>query len=226
MSSRARTLFDVPRPRRVSRLVTGLAVVAGTLAGCAGGGEPAGTADRPTTSATPLASPACVTIEHEGRKLGVTVPAGFTVATPPPEAADIADTYRVNLLSLAQRAERGRTLPTAMLAVYGYGRGEREGQSALEASVLNFKNDTGGSSRGNPISATPTTVAGTQGAAGGDQDARALDYNAPDQVDSMLRWWIIPTDDGLFIVALGTATTELDARYSVEIPAGLTLGGC
>jgi len=216
------------RPRRVPRLlagvVAGVVVAAGVLAGC-DDSSPA-SSQPPSTSAKPLANAKCVTLEHKGQKLGVTMPAGFTVATPPPQAEDVADTYLVNLLSLAQLPESGRTLPTAMIAVYGYGRGEREGQSALEASVLNFKQNTGGSSRGKPITATPTTVAGTQGTAGSDVDPRALDYNAPTNEDSVLHWWTIPTDDGLFIVALATITAEMDARYSTEVPAGLTLGGC
>ena len=214
----------LPGASRV-RLI-GVALVAGLLASCDSGRDSSSTSEQTTTSAVPLASSECVAVEHKGQKLGVTVPAGFTVATPPENAADIADTYKVNVLSLAQRMESDRTLPVAMLAVYGYGRGEREGQSALEASVLNFKRLTGGVNVGNPISATPTTVAGTQGSAGGHGDSRALDYNAPDQVDSTLRWWLVPTGDGLFIVTLATLTPELDARYSAEIPAGLALAGC
>jgi hypothetical protein len=207
--------------RTVSRLLTGVAVV---LAGCDSGDDASRTPERP--SATPLANAECVTVEHENQKLGVTVPAGFTVTTPPDNAAELADTYKVNLLSLAHRTESGDSVPTAMLAVYGYGPGEREGQSALEASVLNFKQQTGGTSRGNPISATPTPVAGTQGSAGGDKDSRALDPNAQDTVDSTLRWWTVPAPEGLFVVTLATATTDQDTRYSTEVPAGLTLGGC
>jgi hypothetical protein len=165
-------------------------------------------------------------LEHKGQKLGVTVPADFSVATPPDIAADMADTYRVNILSLARRMETNRILPIAMLAVYGYDRSEREAQSALEASVLNFTSLTGGIHQARPISATPAPVAGTQGAAGGYGDSRALDYNAPDYVDTMLRWWTIPTGDGLFVVTFAAVTPELDAQYATEIPAGLTLGGC
>lgn len=218
MSFRASTLFDESR----LWLLVG-AVVVGVLAGCDDGGDSSSAPEQPTASATPLASAECVTVEHEDQKLGVTVPASFTVTTSPENAAEIADTYKVNLLSVARRTDSDHTPPTAMLAVYGYGPGEREGQSALEASVLNFKKNTGGVNQGNPISATPTTVAGTQGSAGGHTDSRALDSNPP---DTMLRWWVVPTDDGLFVVILASATTELDARYSTEIPAGLTLGGC
>jgi hypothetical protein len=167
-----------------------------------------------------------VTVEHKGMRLGVTMPEGFTVATPPEMAVDAAEIYRVNVLSLAQRMKRTRTLPIALVAVYGYSRDEREEQSALEASVLSLKRLTGGVNVGNPIAATPTAVAGTQGSAGGHGDSRALDYHAPDFVDTMLRWWLIPTGDGLFIVTLATLTPELDARYSAEIPAGLSLAGC
>jgi hypothetical protein len=113
-----------------------------------------------------------------------------------------------------------------MIAVYGYGRGEAEGQRALELSVLNLKGLTGGSSSGNPIRATPTTVAGVAGSAGGDEDPRALDYNAPDAVDSPLRWWTVPTDDGVFVVTLATTTPELDRQFATELPAGLKPGGC
>ena len=204
-------------------LPTSAAVAAAVLVGCTGGGDSSRGSARPTATATSLTSATCVTLEHEDQKLGVTVPAGFTVTTPPAKAAEIAEDYRVNLLSLAQRKEFDATPPTAMLAVYGYGRGEREGQSALEASVLNFTGITGGVNHGEPISATPTTVAGTQGAAGSHTDSRALDYNPP---DATVRWWMIPTDDGLFIVTLATATNELDAQYSTEVPSGLTLGGC
>jgi hypothetical protein len=214
MSSQARTLL------------IGVAVVTSVLAGCDSGRGLSAASEPATHSPAPLADAKCLTIEHETQKLGVTVPAGFTVATPPENAAELADTYKVNLLSLAQRPENGATLPTAMLAVYGYGPGEREGQSALEASVLNLTALTGGSSRGKPITTTPTSVAGKQGAAGAKGDSRALVYNAPDDVDSMLRWWTIPTDGGLFIVTLATVTPELDEQYTTEISAGLTLGGC
>jgi len=224
------------RPRRApaaAGLLAGLAAVTGLLAGCDGGSDDtpsaSGTASASggaSASPSPLASAECVSLEHEGQRLGVTVPAGFSVATPPPNAAELTDIYHVNLLSLAQRSESGRTLPTAMIAVYGYARGEPEGQRALELSVLNLKDLAGGSSRGNPIRATPTTVAGVQGSAGGDGDPRALDYNSPDAVDSPLRWWTLPTDDGLFVVTLATATPELDRQYSAELPAGLKPGGC
>jgi hypothetical protein len=222
------------RPRRARAaaggLLAGLAVAV-LLAGCTDGDEqaPTGTPSASggaSASPEPLAAAECVPLEHEGQRLGVTMPAGFSVATPPPDAAELADIYHVNLLSLAQRTESGRTLPTAMIAVYGYGRGEAEGQRALELSVLNLKDLTGGSSRGNPITATPTTVAGTQGSAGGDGDARALDYNAPDAVDSPLRWWTLPTDDGVFVVGLATTTPELDRQYAAEVVAGLKPGGC
>lgn len=210
MTSRARTLL------------IGVAVVTSVLAGCDSEGDSPG-AERTTASPPPLANATCVTVKHENQKLGVTVPAGFAVATPPDNAPDLADTYRVNLLSLAQRPEDYGTQPTAMLAVYGYGPGEREGQSALEASVLNFTALTGGSSQGEPITTAPTPVAGTQGSAGTKSDARALDYNPP---DTMLRWWVIPTDGGLFIVAFAAVTPELDEQYTNEVLAGLTLGGC
>lgn len=223
MSFRARTLFHESRLWQVARLPIGVIVVAGMLAGCDGADDPSSEPGQPTASATPLARAECVSVEHKDQKLGVTVPANFTVTAPPENAAETADTYKVNLLAIAQQTDSGHTPPTAMLAVYGYGPGEREGQSALEASVLNFKKNTGGINQGNPISATPTEVAGTQGATGGHTDSRALDYNPP---DSMLRWWVIPTDDGLFIITLATATTELDAQYSTEVPAGLTLDGC
>ncbi|OLF18764.1 hypothetical protein [Actinophytocola xanthii] len=201
------------------------AVVAGLLAGCDSddASEPT---QVPSSSGRPLVDAKCVHVEHAGRELGVTVPAGFTVATPPASSAEIRETYRVNLLSLAERPEDGRTLPTAMLAVYGYGPGEREGQNALELSVLNFKQATGGSSRGEPISATPTTVAGLPGSAGTDTDPMALDYNSTDAADSRLRWWTLSPDDGLFIVTLATTTPDLDEQYAAEIPAGLRPGGC
>ena len=218
------------RPHRAAAgVLAGLAAVA-ALAGCQGDGDTASATDTPTasTSASPpaLTSAECVPIEHEGQRLGVTVPAGFSVATPPVDAAERAKAGHVNLLSLAQLAESGRRLPTAMIAVYGYGRGEAEGQRALELSVLNLKGLTGGSSSGNPIRATPATVAGAEGSAGGDGDPRALDYNAPDAVDSPLRWWTVPTDDGVFVVTLATTTPELDRQYATELPAGLKPGGC
>jgi hypothetical protein len=213
MSSWPRTLW----------LPTTAAVAAAMLVGCTGGSDPSRVSERPTATATALANATCVTLEHEDQRLGVTVPAGFTVTTPPDNAAELADVYRVNLLSLAQRKEFEATPPTAMLAVYGYGRDEREGQSALEATVLNFTGITGGVNQANPISATPTTVAGARGAAGSRTDSRALDSNPP---DATLRWWMVPTDDGLFIVTLATATPDLDARYSTEVPTGLTPGGC
>jgi hypothetical protein len=224
-------------PRRTARgtpagLLAGLAAVAVLLAGCESGGE-----DPPATSTTgatgtaaasppPLAAAECVSLEHEGQRLGVTMPAGFSVATPPSNAAELADTQHVNLLSLAQRPESGRALPTAMIAVYGYGRGEAEGQRALELSVLNLKLLSGGSSRTNPITATPATVAGTQGSAGGDVDARALDFTGQDALDSPLRWWTVPTDDGLFVVTLATSTPDLDRQYAAELLSGLKPGGC
>jgi hypothetical protein len=206
-----------------------LLAVAGLLAGCDTGGD-----DDPDTTATtsaaaspaPLTEARCEALEHEGQRLGVTMPAGFSVATPPVKEAAKAEPFDVNLLSLARLPQAGRELPTAMIAVYGYGPGEAEGQRALELSVLNLKGLSGGSSRGRPITATPTTVAGTQVSAGGDVDARALDYNAPDSVDSPLRWWTVPTDDGLFVVTLATTTPELDKQYAAELPAGLKPGGC
>jgi hypothetical protein len=206
--------------------VGGLLVGAACLVAGCDPAPPADESDQRTTSPAPLASAECVPLEHEGRKLGVTVPAGFAVNTPPDGAEEIRDTYEVNLLSLANRPEAGRALPVAALAVYGYGTDEREGQSALEASVLNFKKLTGGINQGNPIAATPTTVAGAPGSAGGHADSRALDYNAPDDVDSTLRWWTVSVDGGLFVVTLATATPELDQQYAADIPANLKTGGC
>jgi hypothetical protein len=210
------SLQAMKRPWRAP--LTGLAVVAGVLAGCDSSGAPRET----TASAPPLANDECVTVEHKGQKLGVTVPAGFSVTTPPEGAAEIADVHELSLVFLARRTDFSHMPPTGLLAVYGFGPGEREGQRALEAAVLTFVGSTGGAAD-NPISATPTTVAGTQGAAGGETDSQALDATAP---DAMLRWWAVPTEDGLFVVALATDMPELDAEYSTEVPDGLTLGGC
>jgi hypothetical protein len=59
---------------RLPRLLTGVALVTAMLAGCDSGDDSSSASEPTTTSATPLASAKCVTVEHKGQKLGVTVP--------------------------------------------------------------------------------------------------------------------------------------------------------
>jgi hypothetical protein len=204
--------------------LAGVLAVAG-LAACGGDDAPVTAATAPAGQATPRRG-TCVTVEHRGLRLGVTVPAGFAASSSPAGAAELAESDRVNLLTTARRTEPGRDLPTVVLAVFGYGPGEREGRDALEASVLSFKRMVGGTSEDDPVVAEPARVAGVSGTAGGGQDDEALDYTHPDAVPSPLRWWTVPAGGGEFVVALGSSTVTLDQQYARQVAKGLRTGGC
>lgn len=191
------------------------------IAGCTGGsGDGVATA-----SPTEAGRVTCSDLVHQGRHLGLTVPAGFAVTDQPKVGQDAAEAARVNVIGEA-KSPANQPVPSVQILVFGYGTGERSGQSALEASVLAFKNAVGGSSSGDPIVATPTTIAGVAGTAGGGQDDRALDYTDPDSIPTPLRWWTVKVDEVQFVITMAARTDDLDSRYAPQVLDGLHPGGC
>jgi hypothetical protein len=199
------------------------------LAACddGGGGGGATATTAPTPSGSPkVTSDTCVPLEHAGKTLGFTVPAGFSVESPPAVAAELAQTYKVNLLSLASLGESGGKVPTVAVAVFGFGKDDPEVGDALGASMRRFTNLVGGTNR-TAVTATPTTVAGVPGSAGSSQDNRALDYSASDDVPTPVHFWTVPTTDhGVFVVAMAAKTAALDGEYRPKVEGGLKVGGC
>jgi hypothetical protein len=226
---------DVPA-RRLRAVPLALLTLA-ALTGCAGD-EPAATPST-TASAAPAASatgpaqesivtttkPTCSVVEHDGQRLGVTVPAGFMVTSTPRGAGDFAQSG-VNIVSVAQWRDTTDRGPGVVLVVYAYGEGEARGATALESSVRNFKALVGARNATAPVTAKPATVAGRPGSAGGETDPVAMDFQWPDGKPSPLHWWTVPTPKGEFVLAFGARDTALDTRYAPQIRSGLKADGC
>ena len=177
------TVLTSARPLR--HALTGLLLAAGLLTGCAG--EPAAdraapsspaaaTSDPPQESTRETTATECLLVDRKGLRLGVTVPAGFSVTTTPQGGGDYAPSQQVNLLAVAQRRNASGELPVVVVVVYGYGPGERSGADALEASVRNFRQLVGSDDAGGAVAARPTTIAGRRGSAGGAADETAMDF--------------------------------------------------
>ena len=220
-----------------ARPLAGLLVAAGLLAGCAGEptrgqAGPSSPAATPATSEPPQESTRetvtteCTLVERRGRRLGVTVPAGFSVTTTPQGGGDYAASQQVNLLAVAQRRNAGGELPVVVVVVYGYGPGERPGTDALAASVRNFRQLVGAEDPAGAVAARPATVAGRRGSAGGGSDATAMDFQSPDGKPAPLHWWSVPADGGQFVVARGARDATRDRRFATAFREGLKAGGC
>jgi hypothetical protein len=221
-----------------ARPLAGLLFAAGLLTGCAG--EPAtdraapsspaaATSDPPQESTRETTATECLLVERKGLRLGVTVPAGFSVTTTPQGGGDYAPSQQVNLLAVAQRRNASGELPVVVVVVYGYGPGERSGTDALEASVRNFRQLVGSDDAGGAVAARPTTIAGRRGSAGGAADATAMDFQSPDGKPASLHWWSVPAgqeSQGQFVVAMGARDDTSDRRFATAFRNGLKAGGC
>ena len=220
-----------------ARPLAGLLVAAGLLAGCAGEptrgqAGPSSPAATPATSEPPQESTRetvtteCTLVERRGRRLGVTVPAGFSVTTTPQGGGDYAASQQVNLLAVAQRRNASGELPVVVVVVYGYAPGERVGADALAASVRNFRQLVGADDADGPVAAKPATIGGERGSAGGADDATAMDFQSPDGKPAPLHWWSVPSDGAQFVVAMGARDEATDDRFATTVRNGLKAGGC
>ena len=221
--------------RARARPLAGLLLAAGLLAGCAG--EPTGdkagpsspAAAVPATSGPPQESTRetttteCTPVERQGRRLGVTVPAGFSVTVTPQGGGDAS---QANLLAVAQRRNASGELPVVVVVVYGYAPGERVGADALAASVRNFRQLVGADDADGPVAAKPATIGGERGSAGGADDATAMDFQSPDGKPAPLHWWSVPSDGAQFVVAMGARDEATDDRFATTVRNGLKAGGC
>jgi hypothetical protein len=218
--------------RPPTRSLAALLLAAALAAGCSGGDQGPVADAAPATSGPPqqestreTTTTECTPVERQGRRLGVTVPAGFSVTSTPQGGGDSAGS-QVNLLAVAQRRSSDGELPLVVVVVYGYGPGERSGTDALEASVRNFRQLVGADHPDGPVTARPATVAGRPGSAGGDDDPTAMDFQSPDGRPSPLHWWSVPSDGGQFVVAMGSRDAATDDRFAGAFRKGLKAGGC
>jgi hypothetical protein len=168
----------------------------------------------------------CTPVEHGGERLGVTVPAGFSVTTTPSGSEGLTESQDVDLLAVAQHRDATGRLPTVVVAVYAYAAGEGAGQEGLRASVANFRTLVGADDASAPVTAKPATVAGRRGSAGGAEDETAMDFQEPDGEPSPLHWWTVSSGRGQFVVLMGSRDAATDHRYAPQFLSGLKAGGC
>lgn len=203
-----------------------LAALAALMAtGCTGDSarDAAGTTTPPASPSPEATGPTCVDVTVEEVALGLTVPAGFTVDLDPESRA--APPGAAHPVVIAESRSPGREIPGGLLLAYGFGPGDGAGSPrTVGDAVLDLLDRTGGT-YDEPTTTSPTTIAGLPAEAGGREDERALDYNAPSEPPSQLRWWSLVVDDVQFVVALATATPEAESA-GAGIPEGLRPGGC